>query len=138
MTAKTLNKVTRASAQRMVKKTERAFGAADVEAILEGFTDDIVIEFADLPEMRGKAAAEKFLRARFSRQKSYRLSKHLRMVEGDLIGNFWEGDWEDALTGRKMRGRGTEFWTVRDGKVAVWEATFNVWPDGGPPVIPII
>ena len=29
------------------------------------------------------------------------------------------------------------FWTVRDGKIAVWEATFNVWQDGGGPLLPI-
>jgi len=44
-----------------------------------------------------------------------------------MIGNYWDGEWEDARTGRKMRGRGTEFWTVVAGKIAVWEATFNAW-----------
>ena len=49
------------------------------------------------------------------------------MVEGNMVGNFWDGEWEDARTGRKMLGRGTEFWTVLNGKIAVWEATFNAW-----------
>ena len=64
--------------------------------------------------------------------------KTLRMVEGDMIGNFWEGTWEDARTGRAMRGRGTEFWTLRDGKVALWEATFNVWDTAAGPSVPIL
>jgi hypothetical protein len=25
-----------------------------------------------------------------------------------------------------MQGRGVEVWTMRDGKIAVWEAAFNV------------
>jgi hypothetical protein len=27
-----------------------------------------------------------------------------------------------------MRGYGVEVWTMRGGKIAVWEATFNVGP----------
>jgi nuclear transport factor 2 (NTF2) superfamily protein len=119
--------VTRAQALDMVRAAERNFATQNVESILSGYTDDVVIRFADVPEVRGKAAAEKFLRARFARQRNYRLTKILRMVEGNMIGNYWDGEWEDAQTGRRMRGRGTEFWTVAGGKISVWEATFNTW-----------
>lgn len=129
--------VTREQALAMVKGAERDFGSANVESIMSGYTDDIVIRFADLPEIRGKEQAEKFLRARFARQKNYRLTKVLRMLQGNMIGNYWDGEWEDAQTGKKMMGRGTEFWTVRDGKVALWEATFNVWEKGGKPQTPL-
>lgn len=125
--------VTREQALEMVRAAERNFGSANVDEIVEGYTDDVVIRFADVPEIRGKAEAEKFLRARFARQKNYRLTKVLRVLQGNMIGNYWDGAWEDAQTGRKMKGRGTEFWTVRDGKVSLWEATFNVWDaDSGP------
>ena len=129
--------VTREQALAMVKGAERDFGSANVESIMSGYTDDIVIRFADVPEIRGKEQAEKFLRARFARQKNYRLTKVLRMLQGNMIGNYWDGEWEDAQTGKKMMGRGTEFWTVRDGKVALWEATFNVWEKGGKPQTPL-
>lgn len=138
MTIETTGGVGRETAMRMVVAAQRAFGSADIEAALDGFTDDVVVRFADLPEICGKAALESFLHARFARQRNYRLTKHLRMVDGDMVGNVWEGDWEDAQTGQKMLGRGIEFWTVRDGKIAVWEATFNVWKDGGGPVTPIV
>jgi nuclear transport factor 2 (NTF2) superfamily protein len=138
MTGETAGNIGREEAMRMVRAAERAFGSADIEAALSGFTDDVVIRFADLPEICGRAGAERFLRARFARQRNYRLTKHLRMVERDMVGNVWEGDWEDAQTGQKMRGRGIEFWTVRDGKIAVWEATFNVWKDGEGPVTPVV
>jgi nuclear transport factor 2 (NTF2) superfamily protein len=130
--------IDRERAASLVQATEAAFARADVAAIIAGFTDDVIIRFADLPEIRGQADAEKFLCARFARQKNYQLKKSLRMVEGSMIGNFWEGTWEDARTGAAMRGRGTEFWTLRDGKVAVWEATFNVWEEAGGPSIPIL
>jgi len=131
------NPLTRELALKLVKDAEDFFARGDVEAILRGYTDDVVIRFADVPEIRGKEAAERFLRARFARQRNYRLRKVLRVLEGNMMGNYWEGTWDDAKTGKKMQGRGTEFWTIRDGKVAVWEATFNVWEQGGAAQTPI-
>lgn len=125
--------VSREQALAMVAAAQRNFGSGNVPEIIAGFTDDVVIQFAEVPELRGKAAAEKFLKARFARQKDYRLTKTLRMLQGNMIGNFWDGEWTDAQTGARMKGRGTEFWTVVGGKVALWEATFNVWDaDAGP------
>lgn len=138
MNVMTAKAVTREFALKLVQNVEDIFARGDVEAILQGYTDDIVIRFADIPEIRGKAAAEKFLRARFARQRNYRLRKVLRMLEGNMLGNYWDGEWEDAITGKTMCGRGTEFWTIRDGKVALWEATFNVWEKGGKAQTPIM
>jgi nuclear transport factor 2 (NTF2) superfamily protein len=118
------------TARAFVKEVEMAFGSGDVDRMIKGFTDDVVVRFADRPEMHGIAEVEAFLRLRMARQKNYRLQKYLRMLSGDMIGNMWEGEWEDAQTGKSMRGRGTEFWTMRGRKVAVWEATFNVWEAG--------
>jgi nuclear transport factor 2 (NTF2) superfamily protein len=88
--------VSREFALKLVKHVEDIFARGDVEAILNGYTDDIVIQFADIPEIRGKVAAEKFLRARFARQRNYRLRKDLRMLEGNMMGNYWDGEWEDT------------------------------------------
>ena len=110
----------------MVAAVEKAFGDKNIEVIMAGFTDDVVVRFADQPELQGKENVRRFLEARFSRQNGYRLTKRLRMLEGNMIGNYWDGEWEDASTGKFMVGRGTEFWTIRDGNVSIWEATFNV------------
>jgi nuclear transport factor 2 (NTF2) superfamily protein len=133
-----MSTLTLEQATKMVKDAERAFGAADIPSIVAGYTPDVVIRFADVPEIRGVAAAEAFIRARFARQKNYTLRKTLRALMGDIVGNYWEGEWEDAQTGKQMVGRGTEFWTVRDGKIAVWEATFNVWEKDGKPQTPLM
>ena len=125
-------------ARRLVKRVEKLFAEADIKGIMAGYTDDVVVRFADFPEMRGKPAVEKFLTARLGRQKNYRLRKDLRTLMGNIIGNYWEGEWDDAKTGKKMTGRGTEFWTMCDGKVTLWEATFNVWEAGGEPVSPLV
>ena len=126
------------TAKRLVQDVEDAFGAADLTRIEQGFTEDAVTRFADFPEMQGRDAIMRFLTARFARTKDYRLKKTLRCLMGDVIGNTWDATWEDARTGKPMRGRGTEFWVVRDGRIALWDATFNVWEKGGPPATPVV
>ena len=129
--------MTLGEAKAFVKRVEALFAAGDVEAIVAGYTPDVVAHFGDFPEMRGPAEIERFLRARFARQRNYRLTKDLRSMSGNVISTYWEGTWEDAETGKRMRGRGAESWTMREGKIAMWEAAFNVWEDGGGPVTPI-
>lgn len=126
------------AARDIVKEVERLFATADLAGIVAGFTEDAVARFGDFPEMRGRAAIEAFIRARFARQRNYRLEKHLRMVMGDLIGNDWDAEWEDARTGKRMRGRGMEFWRMCGNRIAHWDAVFNVWEEGGAPSIPVV
>jgi hypothetical protein len=59
-------------------------------------------------------------------------------VTGDTLANSWNASWEDAQTGKSMLGRGTEIWIVRDGRIALWDATFNAWVEGGPPTTPVV
>jgi nuclear transport factor 2 (NTF2) superfamily protein len=130
--------ITWEAAAKLVQDVEDAFGAADLERISQGFTDDAVARFADFPEMHGREAIMNFLRARFARTKGYKLRKTPHVLMGDLLANTWDASWEDARTGKPMLGRGTEIWQVRDGRIAVWDATFNVWEKGGPPATPVV
>ena len=50
----------------------------------------------------------------------------------DTIANYWEGEWEDRVTGVEMAGRRVETWVMRDGKIVVWEAAFNINELGNP------
>jgi nuclear transport factor 2 (NTF2) superfamily protein len=126
------------SAKRLVQAVEDAFGAADLARIEQGFTEDAVTRFADFPEMHGRDEIMRFLRARFARTKGYRLKKTLHCVTGDTLANSWNASWEDAQNGKPMLGRGTEIWIVRDGRIALWDATFNAWVEGGPPTTPVV
>ena len=119
-------------ARAFVAQVEALFMPWNIPELLAGFTDDCVVRFGDLPEFRGKAALEQLFRSRSERQKDYRLKKELRALAGDTIANYWEGEWEDRATGRKMAGRGVEIWRMRDGKIAVWEAAFNFNEVGQP------
>jgi nuclear transport factor 2 (NTF2) superfamily protein len=119
-------------ARTFVARVESLFMPWDIEGLLAGFTDDCVVRFGDLPEFRGKAALETLFRSRCERQKDYRLRKELRSLAGDVIANYWEGEWEDRPSGRRMAGRGVEVWTMRDGRIAVGETAFNFNEAGKP------
>ena len=112
-------------ASAFVAHVESLFMPWNLNALLAGFTEDCIVRFGDLPELRGKPALEDLFQSRMGRQKDYRLKKEFRALMGDTITNYWEGWWEDRVTGKKMLGRGVEVWTMRDGQIAVWEAAFN-------------
>ena len=137
MSESAVDTVSQAEAEAAVRTAETSFGRADVRAMLACFTEDCAVRFAEQPEISGLDALERFLRARMARQRNYGLRKTLRAVQGNVIGAEWHGWWDDAPTGRKMEGKGLEFWTMRDGKIAVWDAAFNVWEKDGPRVSPV-
>jgi len=124
--AKALNPRNADEARAFVKQVEQLFMPWNVDAIVDGFTDDCVVKFGSLAPFRGKDQLRQFFLARSTRQKDYRLTKEFRALTNELIANYWEGSWQDAETGMRMVGRGVETWLMRDGKIAVWEAAFNV------------
>jgi len=132
------NPRTAEEARAFVAHVESFFMPWNIEGLLAGFTDDCVVRFGDMPEFCGKAALEKLFRGRSERQKDYRLRKQFRALMGDAIANYWEGEWEDRVTGARMTGRGVEIWIMRDGKIAVWEAAFNTNEAGKPSAMGVI
>jgi nuclear transport factor 2 (NTF2) superfamily protein len=130
--------LTEAAAREFVAHVESLFMPWNIPALLDGFTDDCVVKFGDLPEFRGKAALENLFRSRSERQKGYKLRKEFRALMGDRLANYWEGEWEDRATGKQMHGRGVEIWVMRDGKIAVWEAAFNVNEKGQPSAMGLV
>jgi nuclear transport factor 2 (NTF2) superfamily protein len=117
-------------AQAMLRRSEDRFERGDAEALVGRYDENIVIRYADIPPIHGKAAAERFMRARFARQRNYKLKKVLFAVTGQKVVDTWTGTWEDVPTGRQMAGFGVEFLELRGGKVIRWEASFNVWEVG--------
>lgn len=117
-------------AQQLVKYVESLFMPWNIDALVDGFTDDCIVRFGTLPEFRGKEALRNFFTARSSKQSSYRLTKQFRTLVDDTMTNIWDGEWEDKTTGRKVKGFGVEVWKMRDGKIAIWEAAFNSAPAG--------
>jgi len=130
--------LTEAAARDFVAHVESLFMPWNIPALLDGFTEDCVVKFGDLPEFRGKEALGNLFRSRSERQKGYRLRKEFRALMGDRIANYWEGEWEDRATGKQMQGRGVEIWVMRDTKIEVWEAAFNVNEKGKPSAMGLV
>lgn len=115
-------------ARTFVSYVESLFMPWNIDALVDGFTDDCIVRFGTVPEFRGRDNLRKFFMARSSKQKGYRLKKQFRTLMNGIMTNVWDGEWEDAATGRRMKGFGVEVWTMRDGKIAVWETAFNSGP----------
>jgi nuclear transport factor 2 (NTF2) superfamily protein len=130
--------LTISDAEAVLARAQRLMSAGNIPEVMKTFAPDVVVRFADFPETHGRPPLEKFLLARFARQKNYRLQKQLRAVSGNVIACSWDAEWEDGQDGRQMQGRGIELLTMRAGEIARWDATFNVWQSGSAPSLPII
>lgn len=117
-------------AESLIRYVESLCMPWNVEEMAHGFTEDCVARFGTYPEMRGRAAVLRFFQDRSARQKNYRLRKELRAMMNDVLAMDWTGTWEDTTTGKKMEGHGVEIWTLREGKLARWEAAFNIKAEG--------
>lgn len=127
-----------ASASLLMERAGKGYAETDADAILDLFSDDVIVIFADFPPMQGKAQFAEFVRARLARQIDYRTETVVRVVNGNVIGSSWDATWTDAKTGTAMRGRGCEFVTIADGKVTEFIASFNAWDGADGPVTPIV
>jgi nuclear transport factor 2 (NTF2) superfamily protein len=113
-------------ARALVRHVESLFMPWNIDALVDGFTEDCVVRFGTVPEFRGRESLREFFTARSAKQNGYRLTKQFRSLSGDTIANVWSGEWQDAESGLPMKGFGVETWQMREGRIAVWEAAFNV------------
>jgi nuclear transport factor 2 (NTF2) superfamily protein len=112
-------------ARALVQYVESLFMPWNIDALVDGFTEDCVVRFGTVPEFRGRDALRAFFAARSAKQKGYRLKKQFRTLVNDTPTNVWAGEWEDADSGVRMRGFGVEVWVMRGGRIALWEGAFN-------------
>ena len=109
-----------------VRQVEALFMPWNIDALVDGFTEDCVVRFGTVAEFHGRDKLRAFFTARSAKQKNYRLTKQFRSLVNDTIANVWNGEWQDAGSGVAMKGFGVEIWVMRGGKIAVWEAAFNI------------
>jgi nuclear transport factor 2 (NTF2) superfamily protein len=119
-------------AEELLTLYQKQWNTGDLDEYLNGFTEDVVVEFADQPRIEGKSALREFIRARTVRQQGYQLHKTLRDVVGSTIVCSFVASWTDGKTGKPMRGRGIEFIQIQQRKCVYWEAAFNAWPENEP------
>ena len=111
----------------LLRIVEDIFHRKDIDALINGFTEDCMFKFSEQSEQHGREALRRLFEARMSRQNNYRLKKKNLALQGNRLANMWEGTWVDRVTGKKMEGYGVEVWVMRDGMIAEWHAAFNVW-----------
>ncbi len=136
--ARSVSALTLHDAERLAKYHQSLTGSGRPDRTIEAFAPDVVVRFADFPEMHGLEELKRFLVARFERQKNYRLKKQLRAIWQDVLVCSWHATWEDGRDGRSMEGHGMELMTLRDDKITLWEAAFNVWERGKGGSLPIV
>lgn len=117
-------------ARQLVKYVESLFNTWNLDAVIEGFTPDCIVRLSDLPEFKGQHRLREMFIARNDGRRNYKLVKTLKALMNDVICNTWECEWFDGKSGKTMAGFGCEFWTMRDGKIALWEGAFNSWVVG--------
>ena len=113
-----IRELTFADAEAVLERAQRLLNAGDIAGVMKTFASDVMVRFADFPETHGRAPLERFLLARFARQRNYRLQKQLRAVSGRVIVCYWDAEWEDGNDGRQMQGRGIELLTMRGDEIA--------------------
>jgi nuclear transport factor 2 (NTF2) superfamily protein len=86
-------------ARALVAHVESLFMPWNIDALVDGFTQDCIVRFGTVPEFRGHDVLRGFFTARSARQRGYKLTKQLRAFTGDSISNSWNGEWQDAESG---------------------------------------
>jgi len=121
----------RHQANTLLRAVEDMFQRADIEALVNLFAEDCVFRFAEQPEQKGRVALRRLFLVWFARQQDYRLKRACVAIDGNKLTNKWEDTWTDKGSGKTMAGIGLEVWTMRDARIAVWEAAFNIREEGG-------
>jgi nuclear transport factor 2 (NTF2) superfamily protein len=110
----------------LVRSVEALTRPFDPEGMANGFSEDVIVRYGVLPEMRGRQAMREFYDKRSKRQKNHEARKVLRAMMGNVLAIDFYCTWEDAQTGARMHGHGVEIWEMRDGKIAVWDVAMNI------------
>lgn len=121
-----------AEARAIVRRFAEVSTSCEVESFVSGFTEDCVVSFNEHADIVGHDALRSFMVPRFTRFSApgaqYLCRKVLRSLTGNVFGVIWINHWIDAETRKAMRSKGVEFWIMRDGRIARWDAAIAAWP----------
>lgn len=119
-------------AKAIVQRFAEVSTSCDIDTFLSGFTEDCVVSFNEQAEIRGHGALRALMAPRFARFSApgtrYLCRKALRSLTGNIFGVIWINHWIDPDTRKTMRSKGIEFWMMRDGRIARWDASIVAWP----------
>ena len=115
------------SIQAALRYFEGLFESGNAEALLDSFTDDVEVQYASFAPFKGKEKLRQMLERRFATMQEYRLQKQLEFFCSSKIASSWTGSWLDLRVNSRMRCRGIEILTLRDGHICHWTAAVTAW-----------
>jgi hypothetical protein len=102
-----------------------------LDTFIHGFTEDNVTALGEEAGVTGRAALSRLMASRFDYfarpGTGFLCRKVLRSLNGPVFGVVWVNHWSDPETGQPKRSKGVEFWEMRDGLIARWDASINAW-----------
>lgn len=101
------------------------FQGADIQALADLFTEDCTIRYGATPEQQGRVALRRLVTGLLSRRQNFEVQKTCIAIDRNKLAIRSEESWTDRETGRAMTGFGVEVWTMREGKIAMWEAGYS-------------
>lgn len=107
--------------QTWIDEVVRRFNTVNVDAIMSCFDDDVLVDYAGEPPIKGRAALLAFMTPRYNRIRDYSLRKRVRCVTGRTVGIDATVVFTEAETDRRVKGRAFEFLMVRNGLIAAWD-----------------
>ncbi|HYD95210.1 MAG TPA: nuclear transport factor 2 family protein [Noviherbaspirillum sp.] len=116
-------------AKALVARFAEVTTSRDASVFAQGFTEDCAVRFNSV-ELSGRDALQRFMASLFAPiPASFICRKTLRAISGDVLGVEWVSHWTDPETGKAMKSRGSEFWVMRDDRIARWDAVTAMWAD---------
>jgi hypothetical protein len=121
-----------AEAKDIVRRFAAVSTSCNLENFVGGFTEDCIVSFNEHANLVGHDTLRGLMAPRFARFSApgtqYLCRKVLRSLAGSIFGVIWLNHWIDTETRKPMRSKGVEFWIMRKGRIARWDASITAWP----------
>lgn len=104
------------------------YSTLDIDIMLSCFTPDIIVNYGNLPQIRGIAALRTFLSDRYGAVSNFKLAKKVRCVTDAVVGLEATVNYTNA-SGKRMQGLAFEFLTVEEGRISVWDNVSILWDE---------
>lgn len=115
----------RHQASTLLRAMAEMFQRADIPALVELFTEDCTVRYGAAAEQQGRVPLRRILTGLIERRRELRMQKTCIAIDRNKLVIRSEESWKEGEAGKPMTGFGIEVWTMRDGKIALWEAGFS-------------
>lgn len=120
----------RHQASTLLRAMAEMFQRADIPALVELFAEDCTIRYGAAAEQHGRVPLRRVLTGLVERRRELRMQKTCIAIDRDKLVIRSEESWKEGEGNTPMTGFGIEVWTMRDGKIAIWETGFSAGEEG--------